>query len=157
MSVTFSFAQYVEDPQYGTILVHGVDCHHACTSNDPCEDNALYGSCDHSDAAQEACGCQQWDVNVSNTNALAILTRLGYPADPEDPYGNADPDDLLGRAMTGNIGLDDQGIPATVDAAPGRATVIECGVRPGYFTGRLDEIARLAAEAKTRGVLVGWA
>ncbi len=157
MSVTFTLARYVEDPQFGTVLMCGADHTHTCTANGPCEDNAVYGSCDHADAAEQACGCTALDVQVSNTNAQMILERLGYPADPEDGLaGDADPADLLGRALTGNIGRDDDGIPTVTDDTPGRARHIYCGLRPGYFTGQLDAIARLAAEAQARGELVAW-
>jgi hypothetical protein len=158
VSVTFSFGQYVEDPRHGTILVHGADCQHECTLNGPCEDSALYGSCEHSDAAREACGCQRYDVTVSQANAPLVLGRLGYPVpDDGDLYGSASPDEILGRAMTGNVGFDDGGTAAVTDREPGRATWVDCGIPAGYFTGRLEAIASLAAEAKERGLLVAWA
>jgi hypothetical protein len=157
MSVTFTFGQYVEDPRFGTVLMCGADHTHECTAPDPCEDAALYGSCDHADAAETACGCRRFDVNVSPSNAHLLLERLGYPAGPDDELcGDATPDEILGRALVGNVGQDDNGIPAATEKVPGGPTVIDCGVRAGYFTDRLDAIARLATEAKTRGVLVTW-
>jgi hypothetical protein len=92
---------------------------------------------------------------MNNTNAQMVLSRLGYSTG-EDLAGEAIPDDLLGRAMLGNVGQDDSGI-ATVDVTePGHAQIIECGVEPGYFTGRMAQLAELATEAKARGLMVVW-
>jgi len=158
MSVTFTFGRYVEDPRFGTVLMCGADHRHECTSADPCEDNALYGTCDHADAATAACGCEKYDINVSNTNAAALLERLGYPCDAGDELcGQADPGEILGRAMTGNVGRDDQGTPVLVYRQPGHATFIDCGVPAGYFTDRMSAITDLAVEARNRGLLVVWA
>lgn len=157
MSVTFSFAQWAEDPRRGRVLVHGICCPHECTLNGPCEDNAIYRTCGHATAALEACGCQAFDVTLSQVNAQLVLARLGLePGSDGDLAGDATPDDILGRALTGNIGRDDEGIPASASQLPGSARVIDCGVRPGYFTEALEAIASLAAEAKARGMLVGW-
>lgn len=92
-------------------------------------------------------------VNLSNTNALMILERLGYEA---DYYGSVDADDLLGRALTMNVGRDDSGTDSTVDEFDGTATIIECGVRPGYFESVAERLAEVAASAKENGVEVSW-
>lgn len=157
MSVTFTFAYPATDPEYGLVMVHGVDCRHVCPQTPMCEEaQEFYGLCAHADDAQDACGCRDREVNLSNVNAGAVLTVLGLPFDPECIAGETDPDDLTGRCLTSAVGLDDTGIPATVDAAPGRATMVECGLPAGYYTRTLDRLAALAAEAKTRGCLIGW-
>jgi hypothetical protein len=60
------------------------------------------------------------------------------------------------RALTGNFGRDDEGIDTVDEQVEGGATMIHCGVRPGYFADRLGAIADLAVEAKRRGLLVAW-
>jgi hypothetical protein len=162
VSVTFTFGQMVEDPEHGVILVRGARCReHVCTLNGPCEDAALYGSsaCEHAEADREACGCEALDVNMANANAALVLGRLGLPAsdDGDGLCGEASPDDILGRALTGNVGLDDTGTADVTSRAPGGPLVVDCGLPAGYFTRQLDAIAALAAEAKARGLLVAWA
>jgi hypothetical protein len=158
MSVTFTFGSYVEHPQFGTVLECGVQCDHRRPES-CCEDAALYfGWCDHAETAQDACGCKAFDVNVSNANAVDILTRLGYEFDPEDPFGQASAEDFLGRATVGTVGFDDSGDPAQVDGGPGtgRATFIDCGRPAGYFDRTFTRLSVLATEAKDRDVLVVW-
>jgi hypothetical protein len=161
MSVTFTTAQYREDGQFGRVLWLGPDhAHTGCTLPQPCEDAVLYhGWCDHAAAAEQACGCSALDVQLANDNAMAVLVRLGYDADPTDLAGQADPADLLGRAMLANVGMDDSGIAATVDGGPGtgRATWVECGVRPGYYADTMARLCALATAAQAAGLLVGWA
>jgi hypothetical protein len=95
------------------------------------------------------------ELNVSNTNAALLLERLGLdPADCEG--GDIDADDLLGRAMVGNIGRDDSGVTAAEIRAPGQLTMIDCGVRPGYFDDRLSVLVEVATYAKTKEVRVQW-
>lgn len=160
MSVTFTTGQFVEDTVIGeTVLMHGTRCDHTRTA-DCCEDAAIYhGWCDHADADEVAHGCKALDVNVSNANAAAVLARLGYEFDPSGPCGDATAEDFLGRCMVGNVGQDDSGYAATQEGGPGtgRATVIECGVRPGYFASTLARLARLATAAGDQDLLVVWA
>lgn len=159
MSITFTFARILPDPEFGDITWHGSMCDHskACPDPEPCEDFAIYRCCDHTEAAVVACGCEAFDVNVSNTNAAMIFERLGLDWDPEDPSGSAEPADILARAMLGNVGRDDSGIAMSAEKVPGGPTVIDCGLRAGYFADRLDGIAELAAEAQRRNLLIGWA
>lgn len=166
MSVSFTFAQFRDLEGYDKpVLVHGVDCRHdSCTEPEPCEEYLMYalpsgthGICDHSFAAEAACGCKRFDVNISSANARSILERLGYEYDPEDGIcGSATPDEIIGRALLANIGRDDSGIrSAVVSDGPG-ATMIDCGLRPGYYDERMTAILDLAHEAQRREVLVGW-
>jgi hypothetical protein len=165
MSVTFTFGHMVSDPQFGEVMMHGLDCDHVCTEGGeggvPCPEAFEFGlrACEHAEAAQIACGCQQFDVNVSNTNAVMILQRLGLEVDFDEGElcGNADPDDILGRAMLGNVGRDDSGTRSTEERGAGGATFVDCGLRAGYFGDRLGAIAELATEAKRLGMVVAWA
>lgn len=92
-------------------------------------------------------------VNMSNTNAALVIERLGLEFDYS---GSISADDLLGRALVGNIGRDDTGTATHVDAAAGRATIVECGLPDGYFDSRLGALAELAEAAQAFGVPVTW-
>ena len=72
MSVSFTFGRYVEDPQYGTVLVHGIDCEHSCPAPATCEDWAIYTWCDHAESAREALRCRRTTLDVSVANAHSI-------------------------------------------------------------------------------------
>ena len=89
-------------------------------------------------------------LNVSNRNAALIIERLGVEF---DYCGSIDADDLLGRALVGNVGRDDSGDPA-IEIAP---NFIEGGLRAGYFDDRLGEIVEIATWAKANGAFVAWA
>jgi hypothetical protein len=156
MTSTFTFASYIETST-GTVLVHGIRCDHYCPIERGCEDAQMYmGYCDHVEAAKAACGCDDFDVNLSNANALDVLNRLGLDADPEALYGDIDPDDLLSRAMVANVGLDDSGVASVEDVFGNGARMIDCGRRAGYFDDVMARLADLAVEAKRRNVLIGW-
>lgn len=101
---------------------------------------------------------EQFDVNVSNANAYALLERLGL--DTTVLLGEATPDDLLGRALVGNVGRDDSGVDAVETPGEwfgGGATMIDCGRRDGYFEDRMTALVALATEAQNRQVMVMWA
>jgi len=93
-------------------------------------------------------------VNVSNSNAFALLDRLGIDA---DYCGSMAAEDFLGRAMVANVGRCDEGFAPTTERGQGGATMIDCGVRPGYFDDRMSSLAELASTAAARGFLVAWA
>lgn len=157
MSVTFTFATFQETAEHGTILVMGADHTHRRPA-DCCLDADLYfGQCDHNDADREACGCEAFDVNLANANAMSVLGRLGYGVDPHGLSGEADPDDFLGRCMVGNVGQDDTGAEPTTTKFESGACMIDCGIRPGYYGDTLDRLAALATEAKARGCMIAWA
>lgn len=95
------------------------------------------------------------ELNVSNDNAALLLERLGL--DPADYQGgDIDADDLLGRAMVGNIGRDDGGVTAADTTVPGRVKFIDCGISSGYFADRLAALVEVATYADTKGVRVQW-
>jgi hypothetical protein len=98
------------------------------------------------------------EVNFSNTNAFLVLDRLGL--DTDDEYGlcgQCEPKDFLGRVLVMNIGRDDSGYPNSVSQLPGCATVIDCGLRPGYFDDAKRRLVDLAEAAMVQGALVTWA
>jgi len=148
MSITFTIGTLGSDNVYRSAC----NDNHRCTV-EGCEDHDLYFYCDHMDDAQAACPICSRSVNVSNTNASAILERLGVEF---DYCGSIDAADMLGRALVGNIGRDDSGVDSTEDARLGCATMIDCGLRPGYFDDRLGQIADLADYAARHGHLILW-
>ena len=158
MSITFVLANRLDN---GDIVPACMVNHYAA----PCvavgaeaaehaEDRAHYNMCDCSEVARDECGICSLSLNVANGNAALILERLGVEF---DYYGEIDGADLVGRAMVGNVGRDDSGVASSEDRREGLATVIDCGVRPGYFEDRLGVLAELGLAAAERGCLVSWA
>lgn len=93
-------------------------------------------------------------VNVSNGNAFMVLERLGFDT---DLWGDVDGAEFLGRALVANVGRDDSGVAAATLTSPGSATVIDCGVRDGYFDDVMGRLAALATHAADNGWMVSWA
>lgn len=91
--------------------------------------------------------------NFANANARLILAHLDLPSD--EPCGSIDVDELLGRCLTaraaGGGALDDSGFDGTVTRERGRATMIDFGLRPGYFADAVDRLEALCHEAKELG------
>lgn len=97
-------------------------------------------------------------VNMSSRNAAMILNLLGVDADTEGWAGSFTPDDLTGRVLIARaLTPADAGVPSYADAAPGRATWVECGREEGYTEDRLDRIAEVAAWCAAHGREVTWA
>ena len=154
MSITFSLARRLDD---GVIdgCCPDFDAHRVCrgTCDDSPEDIEFYGICECFEDAQAECGHCSSSVNVSNANAAQIIERLGVEF---DYCGIFDPADLFGRAAVGNIGRDDSGVASVTDRGEGGSTMVECGLRAGYFEDRLGSLAGLAQVAIERGMLVSW-
>lgn len=147
MSVTFTFYNKGEN-------FIGTSCSHECSTEGGCEEHRLYHYCDHMFEASNACAECALEVNVSNTNAAAVLDRLGVEF---DYCGTMEADDLLGRALVANVGRDDSGVPSVEDTGRNGATIIECGLRAGYFDGTMGRLVALANAAAERGHGIGWA
>lgn len=151
MSITFSLRNL--DGTMACKVNHGAGCEVAEHLLDeyahPYEGYCVPCSMDNRDA----CPVCSRDINVSNTNAQMILERLGVEF---DYCGEIQASDLLGRAMTANVGRDDSGIAATEDRAEGRATIIECGLPAGYFDDRMEGLTNLALAALASGLMVVW-
>lgn len=95
-----------------------------------------------------------FDLNVSNVNAMLIFERLGI--DPE-PWGEIDPAEFLGRALVANVGRSDEGTAPSVDRFhEDGATWVDCGLRPGYFEDRFGALATLATVAVERDLIISW-
>jgi len=150
MTITFQLG-HVDDAgnvHHGCGIDH-YNCCGACNSPDFRE----FGCCDCVMEARDACPDCVLAVNVSNTNARAILERLGVEF---DYCGTLDPTDLLGRAMTANIGQDDSGRPSSIETGAGGATMIDCGRSAGYFDRNFERLATLATIAQRRALPVVW-
>jgi hypothetical protein len=100
------------------------------------------------------------DVNVSNVNARTLLIALGL-GDAEDLSGIVDGADFQARVMLAlATDRDDSGVaPAVIGGASlGQtgATMIDCGLAPGYFADRFGALYALAQEAARLGRSVQW-
>lgn len=84
-------------------------------------------------------------VNMSNTNAYRVCASLGIDLEAEGWCGSLPAADFLGRVLIA-LAVDpvDAGRPATVDAAPNRATFVDCGRPEGYTQERLGQLRELA-------------
>lgn len=84
-------------------------------------------------------------VNMSNSNAAVVCAALGIDLDELGWCGSLPARDFLGRILIAlAVNPSDAGRPATVDAAPGRATFIDCGRPEGYVEERLGWLRALA-------------
>lgn len=86
-----------------------------------------------------------FDVNMSNANAGAVLAELGVEF---DYCGSIDPSDLAARVMLEGIGTE-------------RVAVLHHDPLVGPVLGQsksrhLDALGRLATEAMRRGTWIGW-
>lgn len=95
-------------------------------------------------------------VNVSTTNARAILYALGLPA-AEDLSGEIDPLDLKARIVLAQALDEDLATPSVTLSDPGMAKMTYCGRPAGYMQKRLERLMTVADDAILRGLDVHWA
>lgn len=154
MGVHFTFA--TPHDKYG--LVIGAPCEHTCSTPE-CEDWDFYNHCDHTEAQRATCSCRL-EVSISNGNAYDVLPRLAFST--EDMAGTCEAADFLARVrrarmrMDNTSNADDAGTDDVVHMGIGKATMYDCGRRPGYFADLFDNLEALCVEADTRGWAVGW-
>ncbi|ATQ70760.1 hypothetical protein CQW49_22505 (plasmid) [Methylosinus trichosporium OB3b] len=96
--------------------------------------------------------------DLSNANASDLLSVLGFEA-----LWSAPPQPILGfldrvtAALRKSIDQPSAEIPMTIDRAPGRMTVVDCGRAEGYLNRRLHELSTLVRQGKDAGAThVGW-
>ncbi|MFD7161404.1 hypothetical protein ACFV9C_42935 [Kribbella sp. NPDC059898] len=96
------------------------------------------------------------DVNVAQTNAVVLLYALGLHN--EDLSGGTTAQDFFGRVMFALAEeRDDTGIPASdYRHHPQGLTLIDCGIRPGYYADVFGRLSALAAEAIRLGRDIEW-
>lgn len=144
MSLHFTFASINDQGQ--TYI--GLPCHidHVCPDPANCDDAQMYSPavCDHADALTAACGCQDYDVSISNVNAVAVFQALGLDF---DYVGTMDPDLLLGSALLASAFDHDSMLVTCPLNGPTPAQAL-----PRHF----DALVALAQAAKDRGHLIGW-
>lgn len=110
---------------------------------------------------------EDFDVNVSNMNAVTLMRALGFDVDAMegDYYGNIDGEDFLGRVLVAMAEeRDDSGVrPVVVGGVDfdgtrvsRGATMIDCGLPEGYFSERFGALHALASEAVRLGRNVVW-
>ena len=90
-------------------------------------------------------------VNVSNANAVSVLSTMGLDADPGCLYGTLSLTDFLGHVLVGQGTADDGELPGSDDRTPGKARMIDCGRREGYMSDVMGRLADLCAQADSMG------
>jgi len=129
------------------MLAHKAEC-------DECQHYGIYSRavCDIDDAL---------DVNVANTNARTLLNALGLDVIDGDLCGSTSGEDFLGRVLIAlATDRDDTGVRSAViggaELGQSGATMIDCGLAPGYFASRFGALHALALEAARLGREVHW-
>lgn len=103
------------------------------------------------------------DVNVANTNARMLLVALGLnEGEDGDLCGTVDGEQFLGAVLLAMASdRDDTGVaPAVIggrEVGQSGATMVDCGLRPGYFADRFGALHALATEAVRLGRAVTFA
>jgi hypothetical protein len=94
-------------------------------------------------------------VNLANTNAYAVLDRLGYDTE-YGLIGEADPADFMARAMLANVGQDDSGIDTATTYLIDGPVLTDCGRRAGYFDDTMRRLCQLAEHARANDLMIAW-
>lgn len=101
------------------------------------------GSCEQ---CQEAAShSRENEMNVSNSNACALLEALGFSV-PEDLCGAIPARDLILRAKAALSRPEDAEVPSYQEG-----NFIDCGRRAGYVHGRVSQLLALAERAGDLG------
>lgn len=146
--------------------VLAITCH-----KDSCEDCAWAGCFSEAVLDIEALAgvpTEELQLNVSDTNAKQIAAVCGFSLRDEDgsTFGAVHADTFAGYVMAAlatlntDLGVSDTGIPDVItnygtEDQPG-ATMVECGLRPGYYSEKLGRLADIAAHAKRLGRDIWW-
>jgi hypothetical protein len=96
----------------------------------------------------------EFDVQMSNTNARDVLEHLGIT--DEELCGSMSPDDMLGRCLVGSALVVDVELPAYSDTGSNGARLIDMGRAKGYVPAKLSAIMALCHEAQRLGRDVTW-
>jgi hypothetical protein len=106
------------------------------------------------------------ELNVSNDNAILILSTLGlrprvvdgpFGPLPEDACGSMDAEEFLGRVLAAEImSVGDPGTETETFIEEGCATLIACGRPEGYTDARLAQLREVAEFARAHGKEVVW-
>lgn len=111
----------------------------------------------NADVIRDVPAAEELAVNTSNSNAFRVCETLGIDLEAEGWCGSLPAEDFLGRVLVAlAIEPADAGRPATVDAAPGRATFIDCGRPEGYVEERLGWLRELADWAVANGAEISF-
>jgi hypothetical protein len=87
-------------------------------------------------------------INLSNANAWTLLEWIGIAPDHGGTVPARELAALTRRRLWPEVReRNDEGVAPSVDKAPGRCTMIDCGRRPGYFQERAEQLLRLAEAA----------
>lgn len=116
-------------------------------------------------------GMGEYEVNMSNSNAVRVAESLGFRLDPDgdgDLYGQMDATEFLGHVLMAlALAPADEGMPA-FELSPGDSAgifgvvreggprFIQGARRPGYLQDRLRELHALAEWAVANSQPVQW-
>jgi hypothetical protein len=100
-------------------------------------------------------------VNLNNRNARYVLIELGFIQEMAGELGDVMPIEqfIIGvEATLKRLGDNPEpGFKGYTDSAPGKMTIINCGVEDGYLNDRLARLLSLANAAKEYGAThIGW-
>lgn len=158
MSITFAVATIHDGTDGLAITPACLGQHPSCSPDAGCPTfDVDYGICDCPDAAEAACPFCSVSVNVTGSNARSLIERLGITPDEYGTLlGHMEAGEFLGRAMVANIGRRDDGVKAAIDPRTMKAVIVDCGVRPGYYSDTADRLVALAERAQAWGMAVCW-
>lgn len=103
----------------------------------------------------------EFDVNMSNRNAVMVMDVLGLDADPETGLcGSMKADEFFAHAVAAvaveqAVG-DRAARPSLTTKHEGGPTVIDCGLPEDYVVNRLSQLVTLAEEAQRLGRDITW-
>lgn len=103
----------------------------------------------------------EWDVNMSNSNAVLVMGVLGIDINPETGLcGSMKAVEFLNRAAAAvaverAVG-DRAARPSITTKSEGGPTVIDCGLPQDYVVDRLEQLVALAGEAQRLGRDITW-
>lgn len=123
------------------------------------QDGSPMARCDCDDMTCVACTSS---LNVANDNAIDLLRWLGFPVKGDSElYGSAPASDIEARCrrrLWPEARNEDPELPGYVERAPGAATLINCGRRPGYLREKTERLLAMATEARAAdsGAVIGW-
>lgn len=105
---------------------------------------------EHGGADCPICGLE---LNVNNSNAIAIIERLGLEW---EEYGTIDARELFASAALANVGRDDTGIDGIVEFRTGGSVWVEGAVTVGYFSRSMGALEHLATYAMEHDLVIDW-
>lgn len=97
------------------------------------------------------------DINLSNSNARAVLAALGIDADEGGTIDLAAFAGLASSWLQHNIGKRSAEIESIISRGALGATIVDCGLREGYLNEKIHALASMARIGLANGAtLMAW-